>query len=469
MGGSKSRPLPGETPIDFMFINNQGFYTEPFVSDMAGWSESMKPQIETPYPREGSFTDEGMELAKSLIFEGWGDPNWDYKYMTKSYNVWKDLKKVWDQGPEKKKVLAFVAQQNSFPQDKPPPYCTPRLPTAPPHNSHVTEKSGTFKETKVETKETPKTQSAMVWMRSGNAIGVKPVKMTDMEAICKSLPSPQNPSKFVTILQSHTKYAHFTGADYRAVLARTLEGDVTEEMLISECKTLAYENDHISGSATAASPHEFFWEKQENHTSFFKELRVFLEKRLGNKQDLSFAANTKQKSKETASDFYLRFKKAWVEESKLPLDDNLKALFINTFLNNMHGKQAQLIRITTTNLLEMTIEALGKRVRELDISGGFVVKTETAMFTGQKPQRGEHDLKAELKHRSSVAKRSRIVCYLCGKEGHVQRNCRKGRSQNRPQGDSVQWKPRIDHSQQRDRERFNSPYPTSWHKPQGPQ
>lgn len=51
MGGSKSRPLPGETPIDFMFINNQGFYTEPFVSDMAGWSESMKPQIETPYPR----------------------------------------------------------------------------------------------------------------------------------------------------------------------------------------------------------------------------------------------------------------------------------------------------------------------------------------------------------------------------------------------------------------------------------
>lgn len=67
MGGSVSRPLPGETPVEFMFRNNQGFYTEPFVSDMAGWSERMRPQIEVPYPREGSFTDDGMELAKSLV------------------------------------------------------------------------------------------------------------------------------------------------------------------------------------------------------------------------------------------------------------------------------------------------------------------------------------------------------------------------------------------------------------------
>ncbi len=60
MGGSVSGPLPGEKPIDFMYRNNQRFYKEIYISHMAGWSEHLKTQIEVPYPREGSFTDEGM-------------------------------------------------------------------------------------------------------------------------------------------------------------------------------------------------------------------------------------------------------------------------------------------------------------------------------------------------------------------------------------------------------------------------
>ncbi|KAI2643950.1 NLR family CARD domain-containing protein 3 [Labeo rohita] len=255
----------------------------------------MKPQIEIPYPREGSFTDEGMRLAKSLVKEGWGDPNWDYNYMNKSYGIWKEMKQVWDQGPEKKQVAAYVARQNCLAGDKPPLYCTPKI-TAP--------SAPKFKMTEMNT-ETAK--SAKV--------------NNEMEVFNEKSSGAMNPSKFVTILQTHTRYAHFTGADYRAVLARTLGADVTESMLITECPTLCYENDKISGTATASSPHEFFWEKSENHDTFFKELRVFLDKRMGSRQDLSFAANTKQKPKESASHFYLRFKKAWSLNEEMELKD----------------------------------------------------------------------------------------------------------------------------------------------------
>jgi len=444
MGGSVSRPLPGESPVDFMFRNNQGFYTEPYVSNMAGWSEQMRPQIEIPYPREGSFTEEDMQLAKRLVKEGWGDPTWPYDYMTKSYEVWKDMKKVWDQGPEKKQVVAYVARNKRPAIEKPPPYCSPE-PSAPSVMKSKTLQNNSQVVKQDINVEVPR-KNAMVWLRAGNVISLKPLKMSDMESICKSLPSPQDASKFVTVLQTHTKYAHFTGVDYRAVLLRTLEGDVTESMLIDECPTLSRDNDKTT----------FFWEDPENHDVFFKQLRAFLDKRIGKRQDLSFAANTKQKPRESASDFYIRFRKAWVEESKLPMNNEMKALFINTFLNNMQSKQAQLIRITTTNLFDMDIDGLGKRVRELDSSGGFTIKTETAMFTGQRSQGKVYDRKAEVKPHWTQQKGPAIVCYYCGQEGHRRRDCREWKVQ-------LQRKPWAKPQQQRSKTPA-SMYPTTWNK-----
>ncbi|ROJ01917.1 hypothetical protein DPX16_0698 [Anabarilius grahami] len=93
-----------------------------------------------------------------------------------------------------------------------------------------------------------------------------------------------NPGKFVTVLQTHTKYAHLTGADYRVVLLRMLERDVTEALLIDECPTLKHDNDKPTGSGTSASPHVYYCEEPENHDTFFKELRAFLGKRIGAKQ-----------------------------------------------------------------------------------------------------------------------------------------------------------------------------------------
>ncbi len=65
-----------------------------------------------------------MQTAKSLIKEGWGDPNWDYDYMNynparhHNFDVWQDMKKTWDGVPEKKAVAAYVVQQNSCRPEK---------------------------------------------------------------------------------------------------------------------------------------------------------------------------------------------------------------------------------------------------------------------------------------------------------------------------------------------------------------
>ncbi len=73
-----------------MIRNDKGYWTQPFVDNLAGWSESVRPQIEK-YPKIGSFKKNDMELMKSMVKGGWVDPQWDYKYMGKSYEI---LKKI---------------------------------------------------------------------------------------------------------------------------------------------------------------------------------------------------------------------------------------------------------------------------------------------------------------------------------------------------------------------------------------
>ncbi len=99
MGQNISKPLQGEKPVDFMVRNDKGYWTQPFVDNLAGWSESARLQIDQ-YPRFGSFKENDMELMKSMVKNGWGDPQWDYKYMSESYEIWKKMRIIWNQGPE---------------------------------------------------------------------------------------------------------------------------------------------------------------------------------------------------------------------------------------------------------------------------------------------------------------------------------------------------------------------------------
>lgn len=89
----------------------------------------------------------------------------------------------------------------------PPSVNPPSVETKNTQNSPYAEAYGQLSNNK--TQPSNSTQNAMVWVRAGNNINVRPLKMSDMELICKSLPSPQHPGKFLTILQTHMKYAIF--------------------------------------------------------------------------------------------------------------------------------------------------------------------------------------------------------------------------------------------------------------------
>lgn len=131
------------------------------------------------------------------------------------------------------------------------------------------------------------------WIQSCSIIALKPIKMSDIEMICKSLPSATNPTKFVEFFKTHTPYAQLSGPDYKAILLRVLDSDVTETILIEKCPALSLDNDKVEGKGVPRSPNTHFWINPNNVSNFFEQLKHFLESIVGSRQDLSHAANTK--------------------------------------------------------------------------------------------------------------------------------------------------------------------------------
>lgn len=42
-----------------------------------------------------------MKSMEFMVIGGWENLERDYRYMKQTYSVWKGIKKVWDQWPEK--------------------------------------------------------------------------------------------------------------------------------------------------------------------------------------------------------------------------------------------------------------------------------------------------------------------------------------------------------------------------------
>ncbi len=379
MGQEISKPLQGERLKNVMIKNDKGYWTQPFVDNLAEWSESVGPQIEK-YPRFCSFKKNYMELMKSMVKGGWGDPQWDYKYMGESYEIWKTMKTIWNEGPK------CVNKANKILTVKtPPPYDTAVITV---QNNAKT--SSTLYPSLLSfsscahppplphlemNKETVRLQSAaqpsMAWVQEGPRIILKPATMTDIDTICKTLPNVNNSNKFVDVLLSHTCSAQLSGSDYRSILLRVLVDDVTESSLIAEIPALNLDHDELYVNGIQRDPRTFWCTDPENITKFFKQVNHFLDARAHVCRDPTHATNTTQNKDQTTSAFVSRFKRVWEEDSHIPINGEMSSLFINKCLNNMNPYLARLVRVTTANLMQQTVEDFCKQIRELDASGGF--------------------------------------------------------------------------------------------------
>jgi len=463
MGNKISPPLIDETPKDFMIRNDQAFFTEPYLSNLAGWSAG-KTQLD-PFPREGSFKDAYMQSAKDMIFGNWGDPNWDFDYMKRSYKTWETMKKYWNRGPEIDKTAERNKDQKSSPSQGALSAQPDRETQTAQNPVTQSERKKSFSHTadvsvphppKYESIQTPavcetpvrnklypdlKAATTFPFVETSDGFKVHPLPLADVVAICKELPDPtKTPHQYVSVLKRLTAYSQLTGRDYRFILTKTLPAEITEEELIEEIDLLRPIHDAPPARSILIRDSEpvdlsrsfrgvrvmddyddydvdWVWANAGKLQLFFKQLTTFLMKLSSAKQDISHAANTKQKAGESPVAFFNRFKRAWIEESAIPVDDDNCQLFVNTFLNNMHDETAQLIRITTNNFLTMSIDDLGKRLRELSSAGAFVSSR------GKTPIMLQVD--ASAPNRPVGYRPKPLTCFCCGSTGHVAKFCRQ--------------------------------------------
>ncbi|XP_041434794.1 uncharacterized protein LOC121399055 isoform X1 [Xenopus laevis] len=77
------------SPKDVVIRGEMGdsTFVDPWVDNLAGWSESLKPNV-TPFPREGALDTGNLNTARLCIRGGMGDPNCDRQYMINGLSIW---------------------------------------------------------------------------------------------------------------------------------------------------------------------------------------------------------------------------------------------------------------------------------------------------------------------------------------------------------------------------------------------
>lgn len=104
------------------------------------------------------------------------------------------------------------------------------------------------------------------------------------------------------------------------------------------------------------------------------------------------------------------------------------------------------------------IQTQRKQIRELDLSGRFAVKAETAMFAEQRPHVKVCDQKAEERQPAVQQRNSVMVCYYYGQEGHVRCDYSAWKGQ--------QMRMRKWAKPQQHRNKPEAKFPTTWHNNQ---
>ncbi|KAK2840925.1 hypothetical protein Q7C36_012504 [Tachysurus vachellii] len=384
------KPDHEETPRDWMNRCGLGCYTTPWLDNLAGWTES-QPQFLT-YPRGGTFKPEYLASAYIQIYDGFGDSDWDYQYMTDGYKKWLEMKPIWDKYhsiPKSKVELKSLSKFNPQITPKSPfasrtqlplyndkgPLATvatlyPSLSSVEPSvtssapvaccTAEITKnsldiKTDTDARTKLQgTPGNDKTDTGTD--NNGNAVSdsgsdinppffnatgqiINSPSKGDLRDIIKMLPSPSKPIHYVDMLLRATRHNQLTGADYRFILHATLGDNYDETDLIARVPCLDPSSDEIKTETKSewSTIHHLYWTicTPDALPALKEQLTKYLLQRQQANRDLSQVTNCKQEKNESTSKFLTWFKETLTLLGGMELDENAaNPLFLTTFMNN---------------------------------------------------------------------------------------------------------------------------------------
>ncbi|CAK6958177.1 protein NYNRIN-like [Scomber scombrus] len=103
------------TPREWMQTKLGFYYVEPFLTDIAEWTDNR-------YPRDGSFSKSKLDIIKGYLLDNTAvpSPNWDLGYMNDVFKAWNLMSEQWPeniQKPKKRKpkTLTFMTQDSEKP------------------------------------------------------------------------------------------------------------------------------------------------------------------------------------------------------------------------------------------------------------------------------------------------------------------------------------------------------------------
>uniref|UniRef100_A0A667XH64 CCHC-type domain-containing protein n=1 Tax=Myripristis murdjan TaxID=586833 RepID=A0A667XH64_9TELE len=268
------------------------------------------------------------------------------------------------------------------------------------------------------------TQISAPFITMGDTVLVKPPNLEDMNTLVKGAPDCTSfPSSFVSYIQSSTRYLQLGGADYRYILQRCLPG-VSEQEIMDAVKTLRADYDKPTPQG------QYNWSDPGYVSTMFKELGEWLNKRHQAKRDLTHVAATKQGQSENTLGFEFRFYKAWTELAGLPVSDDMKQLYISTFLTNARPNVSNTLKMLVDGLWDLNIVEFRKIVREKCAAGLLVPGKVMLMHSAEdETPNGMYYQNTQnprnTQNQGNKRRGRRGNCHYCNKPGHWINECKQ--------------------------------------------
>ncbi|OCT65738.1 hypothetical protein XELAEV_18041981mg [Xenopus laevis] len=455
------------------------FYVDPFVDNVAGWTEGMGDG--SPFPREGSFSEHHINMLKGLCLgdtKAWDDyphdPKWDMKYMPKCAKVWVQLAPLYSgpsAPPEKTLPRANNAQKG---QPKPPPYA----PLYPALQSQFTDEEAVLAawrsvfsphsdsdEAKVEEFDTsdeddlsskeckttlndsnksqsrdttevisklpkrvikPPTKFQAPFMTVGDQMIIKPLDAASLNAILTNCPNPRrNPCAAVNYLKRMTKGCALTIEDVRLIIDASLGNDPNSGFDYDNVRSLRIPDVQLTAQ-------DYPLRMQEALDTMWTEVLTELKRLYGDRKSLPIAMACKQKVGELVSDFIIRFRKNWQEEAGLNFAGDLGIVYVQTAMGGLLAHTQTVAKQIIDDWLTKDPRDFDNALISKDTAGCFDLPNTPPSKTLPKPHMQAlhyspptNNGKGKPRYgRQSQNDRNQGQCFRCGKFGHWYRECR---------------------------------------------